>query len=284
MNGLGIKPNDIVIGIDEVGRGSLMGDVVVCGAMATCDKISGVTDSKAMSEHQRSAIMQEVMGQKIPFAIAYADNHEIDQKNVLHATMLAMERVSTVILSKITNSQPASFSHTMSNIQEAKYSPSHHERISTTNPNQLVEVHGEWSPLLPPESTPKGNNAQNFKADRRIFILIDGSHIFLSKINQLATIIPIPKGDSKVYEIGLASIIAKATRDGYVKDVLHTQFTNYKWDKNLGYGTKEHIDAIAKFGTTPLHRKSFKVSQKGSDCMEKCAKVAQDSSHNMTLI
>ena len=64
------------------------------------------------------------------------------------------------------------------------------------------------------------------------------------------------KGDEKIPEISAASIIAKVSRDRLVSR-LSKKFKNYYWDKNSGYGTKDHIRAIRKFGVTKYHRKTF---------------------------
>lgn len=67
----------------------------------------------------------------------------------------------------------------------------------------------------------------------------------------------IVKGDAKSLSIAAASIIAKVTRDRLMVD-LAQQFPQYGWDKNAGYPTKSHLDALQKFGATPWHRRSFK--------------------------
>lgn len=68
----------------------------------------------------------------------------------------------------------------------------------------------------------------------------------------------IVKGDSKYLSIAAASILAKTYRDDYMDD-LHTKFPVYNWIKNKAYGTKQHRDAIKKYGDCEHHRKSFKV-------------------------
>ena len=83
-------------------------------------------------------------------------------------------------------------------------------------------------------------------------ILIDGNKSFLSKI-PTKTII---KGDSKSFSIAAASILAKVKRDELMKEKA-LEFPQYGWERNKGYGTSEHIDAIKKFGITSLHRKTF---------------------------
>jgi len=66
------------------------------------------------------------------------------------------------------------------------------------------------------------------------------------------------KGDSKFASIAAASVLAKTHRDAYMQQQAQT-FPHYGWDKNLGYPTQAHRDAIAQWGPSPLHRKSFKL-------------------------
>ena len=65
------------------------------------------------------------------------------------------------------------------------------------------------------------------------------------------------KGDSKVMSIALASIIAKETRD-IIMSHQHNLYPLYNFKNNVGYGTKEHLEAIKNLGITPIHRTSFK--------------------------
>ena len=67
---------------------------------------------------------------------------------------------------------------------------------------------------------------------------------------------PIIKGDLKVPVISAASILAKVTRDKEMDD-FDKDFPEYGFSKHKGYGTKEHIEAIKKYGITPIHRTSF---------------------------
>jgi ribonuclease HII len=87
------------------------------------------------------------------------------------------------------------------------------------------------------------------------FISVDGNKF--KNINGIPfqTII---KGDGKYLNIAAASILAKTFRDAYM-ETIHQEFPMYNWKKNKGYPTKEHRDAIKKFGITKYHRKSFKL-------------------------
>ena len=84
-------------------------------------------------------------------------------------------------------------------------------------------------------------------------VLIDGNNLPQIKNYKLKSII---KGDQKIASISAASIIAKVTRDKIITN-LGKKFKRYKWNKNYGYGTKQHINAIKVLGITPHHRKSF---------------------------
>ncbi len=85
-------------------------------------------------------------------------------------------------------------------------------------------------------------------------ILVDGniSPKFTFDVN-VKTIV---KGDSISYSISCASIVAKVMRDRFMKN-MHLKFPVYRFDKNKGYGTKEHINAIRKYGPCEIHRMSF---------------------------
>lgn len=66
------------------------------------------------------------------------------------------------------------------------------------------------------------------------------------------------KGDGKYLSIAAASILAKTCRDAYMEQI-HEEFPMYNWKQNKGYPTREHREGIKKFGSTPYHRKSFKL-------------------------
>ena len=177
----------IIAGVDEVGRGSLVGPVYAAAVILN-KKINKkkLQDSKKLSKNNRE-ILERYIKKNSSWAIGYASLIEIEKLNILNASLLAMKRA----------------------IKKLKIKPE--------------------------------------------LVLIDGNK--LPKINNynLKNII---KGDQKIPEISAASIIAKVSRDRLVCK-MSKKFKNYLWDKNSGYGTKDHIKAIKKFGITKYHRRTF---------------------------
>ncbi len=96
------------------------------------------------------------------------------------------------------------------------------------------------------------NKAVDGLSQKPDFVLIDGN-----KINGMT--IPhetVVKGDSKSISIAAASILAKVARDRYIKK-MGEEYPEYNFAKHKGYGTKEHTEAILKYGPCPIHRISF---------------------------
>jgi ribonuclease HII len=186
--------NKIMCGIDEAGRGPLAGKVYAAAVILDTSKpILGLADSKTLSPEKRENLYLEITAKALAYSIAYADVHEIDNINILQATLLAMQRAF----------------------------------------NGLAVI-----PNL---------------------VLIDGTHKpQLDENIEMETII---KGDSIVAEISAASILAKVARDREMIE-LDKVYPEYGFAKHKGYGTKEHIEALKKYGALSIHRRSFNpVSQ-----------------------
>jgi ribonuclease HII len=89
----------LLAGVDEVGRGPLAGPVVAAAVILDPDRpILGLADSKKLSEKKRNALYDEIIEKSIAFSIARASVEEIDQINILHASMLAMKRAIESLL------------------------------------------------------------------------------------------------------------------------------------------------------------------------------------------
>ena len=177
----------IIAGVDEVGRGSLVGPVYAAAVILNKSINKKILkDSKSLAKYKREILSKYIKKNSI-WAIGKASVREIEKINILQASLLAMRRA----------------------IKKLRRKPS--------------------------------------------LVLIDGNKLPKIKNFKLRSII---KGDQKIPSISAASIIAKVTRDKMITN-LGKKFKGYKWDKNYGYGTKEHLKAIRNLGITTHHRRSF---------------------------
>ena len=91
--GFDFTPDRLIAGVDEVGRGPLIGNVVAAAVILDPAKpVSGLTDSKKLSEKKRDQLFPLIQENALAWSIAWATPAEIDELNILHATMLAMQR------------------------------------------------------------------------------------------------------------------------------------------------------------------------------------------------
>ena len=177
----------ITAGVDEVGRGSLIGPVYAAAVILNKDiNMKLLKDSKSIKKEKREILSKYIKKNSI-WAIGKASKKEIDKINILQASLLAMKRA----------------------IKKLK-----------TKPYQ---------------------------------IFVDGNKIPLIKNYKIKAVV---KGDKKIPSISAASIIAKVARDKFIIS-LSKKNKGYYWDKNFGYGTKQHLRALRKLGITKHHRKTF---------------------------
>ena len=177
----------ILAGVDEVGRGSLIGPVYAAAVILNKSiNKKLLKDSKSLSKKKREELYSYIKKNSI-WAIGQSSVKEIEKLNILNASLLAMKRAI----------------------------------LKLTKKPSLILIDGNKLPDL-----------KNYKLEYVI------------------------RGDQKIPSISAASIIAKVSRDRFIT-TLSKQFNNYGWDTNSGYGTKEHLRAIKKFGITEYHRKTF---------------------------
>ena len=178
---------NFIAGCDEAGRGPLCGPVVAAAVIFPNREIEipvVIRDSKKMSSAQRATAYDWITKNTI-WATGQCTPAEIDELNILWASMRAMER-AVAALSR--------------------------------------------APEL---------------------CLIDGNRVPAALRGRAVV-----KGDAKSLSIAAASIIAKETRDKIMRE-LAAEFPMYGWERNAGYPTTEHLEAIEKYGITVHHRRTF---------------------------
>lgn len=219
---------ETICGIDEAGRGPLVGPVVAACVIIpddvrNLDFWSIVTDSKKLSAKKRE-MLSPLIRQHCPYGIAEASAAEIDELNIHHATLLAMKRAFEALL----------------------LSP--HPPAASDGPLPLPQGEGNEACC----HKPAHDGIDEWVREKRLTALIDGK--FCPDLPCAAE--AVVGGDGKVLEISAASILAKVARDHMIKE-LHGDFPRYGWDRNSGYGTAEHLAALERHGPTPHHRRSF---------------------------
>lgn len=96
-------------------------------------------------------------------------------------------------------------------------------------------------------------NAENMLGKKVNYLIIDGNNVESIEGYNLEKI---KNGDTYHYSISAASIIAKVSRDRYMRNMA-LKYPHYGFERHVGYGTKAHIEAIRKYGICPIHRRSF---------------------------
>ena len=210
------------IGVDEAGRGPLLGSVNVASAILPRawsglieeqplkdTPLSILTDSKQLSEKKRDTLYPLVQQYALGFIIADIPAAVIDQVNILQATMLGMRLCTEILL-------------------------------------EAIAAH-LGTPMLKVEVLFDGNRCPELNYAR-----LEGLGIKESMIDCQAWV----KGDARHISIAAASILAKVSRDKtmYTLDAQHPE---YGIAKHKGYPTKAHLEAIETYGVLPAHRRSF---------------------------
>ncbi|MEZ0561031.1 ribonuclease HII [Pseudomonas sp. Env-82] len=197
------QAHELVAGVDEVGRGPLCGAVVTAAVVLDPNRpILGLNDSKKLTEARREKLYDEICEKALSWHIARAEVEEIDELNILHATMLAMQRA-------------------------------------------VEGLH----------ITPK-------------MAMIDGNRCPKLTMPSEAVV----KGDSKVPAIAAASILAKVSRDREMA-AFELIYPGYGIGGHKGYPTPVHLEALARLGPTPIHRRSFAPVRQAYEARESLIEV-----------
>ena len=197
------QAHELVAGVDEVGRGPLCGAVVTAAVILDPNRpILGLNDSKKLTEARREKLYDEICEKALSWHIARAEVEEFDELNILHATMLAMQRA-------------------------------------------VEGLH----------ITPK-------------MAMIDGNRCPKLTMPSEAVV----KGDSKVPAIAAASILAKVSRDREMA-AFELIYPGYGIGGHKGYPTPVHLEALARLGPTPIHRRSFAPVRQAYEARESLIEV-----------
>ncbi len=185
-------------GCDEAGRGPLAGSVFASAVILPPDYTNDLlNDSKQLTEKQREALRPQIEHDALAWAVAEVTAQEIDQINILNASLLGMRRA----------------------LAQLKIQPEH-----------ILVDGNRWKPYVP-----------------------EGGIMEIP----YRTVV---HGDATYMSIAAASILAKTYRDDYMRQ-LHAQYPQYGWDRNMGYPTQEHYEALRQYGPTPYHRMTFRLNK-----------------------
>ncbi len=219
------KGFDVVLGLDEAGRGALAGPLV-CGAVCfekgkwkeiltkvENEKIK-INDSKKLTCLQREKASNWIKKNALSWGVGVASVAEINKLGIAKATFSAFRR----------------------SIRDA-------ERRMNKRVNFIL-VDAFYIPYVAnlPMPSKKDRKANRGSKNKKI------------SANQLAIV----RGDEKSFSISAASIVCKVYRDRLMDRLFKNRaYKKYNWSKNKGYGTKDHIEALKKYGKTRLHRSLF---------------------------
>lgn len=182
----------IEAGCDEAGRGPLAGPVFAAAVILPAGFHHPLlNDSKQMSEKHRDLLRPIIEKEAVSWAVASLSPAEIDELNILWASITGMQRA----------------------VKQLTVKPDH--------------------------------------------LLIDGNRFRAFEDFKYTTVV---HGDATYASIAAASVLAKTYRDEFMKKIA-LEYPEYGWDRNMGYPTREHVDAIKKYGFTPWHRKSFHLKE-----------------------
>lgn len=224
---------DLIVGFDEVGRGSLAGPVMVGAAaiwardLPTLEVPEGVADSKMLTERRREAIFHPLRRWCASSAVGQASNTEIDEWGITYALGVAALRALDEL-------------------------------------ERQLGIDGRGSvPDVPDDDAPAHGV--------RVGGILDGPNDYITaalgtfdapEVPAPAHIITQVKGDQHCATVAAAAVIAKVTRDHLMVDIAaeNPAYEPYGWARNKGYGSQAHRDAIAAYGPTPLHRLSWHLA------------------------
>lgn len=232
---------DWVIGLDEVGRGSLAGPVMVGAAVIGIKQVKenympeGLADSKLLSEKRREELYEPLQKWCTTWAVGSCTNTEIDEWGISYALGVAALKA----ISKVEE-----------DIKKLSFS---------VNADSCVDSDAKLG----------ANSCANSGANSNFHIaaILDGPCDYIDKVANTfdAPYIPEPvkvhtlvKADRQCASVAAAAVLAKVTRDNLMVSLAkNPKYAAYDWESNKGYGSLAHRNAIKKVGPSDLHRLSW---------------------------
>ncbi len=213
-----IKKYDYICGIDEVGRGSIAGPVVVAAIVTHRDTyIKGLKDSKKLSPQVREKFLPTIVRESLDIGIGIVHSEFIDKYGILNATKLAaiiaisnLNYKPDLVITDYLELSNKSFKELVISIGNTKL----------TQKIESLEIYSE-----------------SIRSDKIPYVFI-------------------PKADELFQVVSMASVVAKVIRDRYMKHI-SSKYPYFSFNSNKGYCTKEHIESLKKHGLSELHRKTF---------------------------
>lgn len=199
-----LKEYDLIIALDEVGRGALAGPVAVGAAVMDAAGArkrvpEGLRDSKLITERRRPAMAERARGWVRHSGVGWATAAEIDEVGIMRALGLAASRAVQAVV----------------------------------DDGVVLE---------------------------RTLVILDGNHDYVSRVHPAPLAVrPVIKADRDCASVSAASVIAKVARDTLMAS-LHDEHPAYQWDRNKGYASLEHRQAIRELGLSPFHRSSWAIA------------------------
>lgn len=228
---------DWVIGLDEVGRGSLAGPVMVGAAVIGIKQVKenympeGLADSKLLSEKRREELYEPLQKWCTTWAVGSCTNTEIDEWGISYALGVAALKA----ISKVEE-----------DIKKLSFS---------VNADSCADSGAKLG----------ANSCAN--SNFRIAAILDGPCDYIDKVANTfdAPYIPEPvkvhtlvKADRQCASVAAAAVLAKVTRDNLMVSLAkNPKYAAYDWESNKGYGSLAHRNAIKKVGPSDLHRLSW---------------------------
>ena len=211
--------------VDEVGRGALAGPVsvgIVLVDLRTGSAPSGVRDSKLLTPAARERLVPRLKRWAPHHAVGHSQPQEIDRIGIIAALRLAACRALSTL---------------------------------PIRPDlALLDGNHNWlhTPLNRPFAQPGGTAALfELESEHSVVDLLQPSWVPPRVVTRI-------KADMRCAAVAAASVLAKVERDLHMVG-LATRHPEYGWAENKGYSAPEHIDAIRRFGATPLHRQSWSL-------------------------